>query len=301
MLSEISNWSDLRVFLVVYREGSTLAAAKGLGVAQPTVARRIEALEHALKLTLFERDTRGFHPTDAAKALLPGAEAMEAAAAGLTGIAQGLHAPQVIRITAFQRNFNDAFTDIIAGFHADYPDVEFEFLPGTRKYDLMAGEADIALRLTFGGDPPDLISRRVGKARFTLYGAPAYAKRHGLPATPEDMAGHTLFSVVRKGMAPVLHTWLQHYVSEAEISRTYTEIGMLDAAVRAGQGLAINNLGMAEKDEAEGRLIRCFDPPEAWAADHLMLISPEAWRRPEVKAFARFFAPRYARLFSHLR
>ena len=63
MKSEFRNWSDIRVFLAVVREGSTLAASHKLGMAQLTVARRIEALEHATGLTLFERDNRGFKPT----------------------------------------------------------------------------------------------------------------------------------------------------------------------------------------------------------------------------------------------
>ncbi len=37
------NWSDIRVFLAVCRDGSTLAASRRLGLSQPTVARRIES------------------------------------------------------------------------------------------------------------------------------------------------------------------------------------------------------------------------------------------------------------------
>ena len=35
------DWNDLRYFLAVAREGSSLAAAKALGVSQPTVQRRL--------------------------------------------------------------------------------------------------------------------------------------------------------------------------------------------------------------------------------------------------------------------
>lgn len=301
MLNDPGNWSDLRVFLAVLRSGSTLAASRHLGIAQPTVARRIDALEHALKLVLFERDTRGFHPTEAAHALVPAAEAMEIAAHDLIERATALRAPSTIRITAFAANFNDEFADIITEFSGSHPEVGFEFLAGTRKYDLMAGEADVALRLTLGGEPPDLISRRIGKARFTLYGTPDYAEANDLPGTPAEMAGHVLFSVKQKGMPPILHGWLTQHVPEDGLARVFSEIGMMEAAVRSGKGLAINNLGRCERDEKAGRLVRCFDPPEDWAIDNVMLIAPEAWRRPEVKAFVRFFAPRYAKLFSHLK
>ena len=48
------DWNDLRYFLAVARDGSTLAAAKALRVSQTTVARRIAALEAALGFPLFE-------------------------------------------------------------------------------------------------------------------------------------------------------------------------------------------------------------------------------------------------------
>lgn len=46
------DWNDLKAFLAVAREGSTLGAARSLRVNQTTVARRIEALEAAVGLKL---------------------------------------------------------------------------------------------------------------------------------------------------------------------------------------------------------------------------------------------------------
>ena len=47
------NWDDLKPFLAVARAGSTLGAAKLLGVSQPTVQRRIAALEKSLGCQLW--------------------------------------------------------------------------------------------------------------------------------------------------------------------------------------------------------------------------------------------------------
>ena len=74
------NWDDLRVFLALVESGSLSAAARDLGLSQPTVGRRIQALEHALDERLFDRLPRGYVPTAAARALLPMAQAMSAAA-----------------------------------------------------------------------------------------------------------------------------------------------------------------------------------------------------------------------------
>ena len=79
---------------------STLAASRKLGVAQPTVARHIEALEHETGLILFERDTRGFKPTEIARDLYPLAEIIEAAARDFFDKTRELAKPKPIRITA---------------------------------------------------------------------------------------------------------------------------------------------------------------------------------------------------------
>lgn len=297
MKSGFQNWSDIRVFLAVLRKGSTLAASRELGLAQPTVARRIEALEHVFGLMLFERDNRGFRPTEAARSLLPQAEAMEAAALEMAKNADGLSRPRPIRITAYSANFSPRVTRIFSEFSALHPEFRFEFLPGLKPLDLSAGEADIALRITMDEPDRDLICRKISTARFTLYGAPAYAKKHGLPQSPEDMQGHAFVTFEREGVNSRYREWLLRYVSPNQIVMSFSEIELMDAAIRAGHGLGIMNLKLAEPDEVAGTLIRCFDPPEEMSAQHLMLISPDAYRRPEVKAFTKFFAPRYAAIF----
>ena len=76
------DWSDIRFFLALVREGSALAAARKLNTNQTTVSRRIDRLEHALKLQLFEKSSRGYALTRSGQELLPLAEQMEAAELG---------------------------------------------------------------------------------------------------------------------------------------------------------------------------------------------------------------------------
>lgn len=294
MKNEFRNWSDVRIFLAVVREGSTLAASKVLGIAQPTVARRIEALEHECGLTLFTRDTRGFRLTEGASALVPLAEAMEKAAMAFAEMTGEMTRPRPIRITAYTANFSPRAAQIYSAFSALHPGVQFEFLPSVKVFDLNKGEADIALRLTRTQPDPDLISRKISTARFTLFGTRAYADKYGLPDSPDDLAGHTFVTFRREGAAPALHDWLAGRVAPEQIIGTYPEIELLLAAVRAGLALCLDNV---RKNAGDPDLIPCFDPPEELNAEHLMLVSPEAWRRPDVKAFVKFFAPRYAALY----
>ena len=294
MKNEFRNWSDIRVFLSVIREGSTLAASRQLGVAQPTVARRIEALEHELGLILFERDTRGFRPNEMAQALLPKAEEIEAATTRFAQTVKALRCTRPIRITAYSGNFSPRVAAIFSEFSLLHPDVSFEFLPSVKVLDLAAGEADIALRLTRSIPNPDLICRKISTARFSLYGSRSYAEKQGLPASTEDLLGHKFVSFLREDVPSVFHDWLTRHVELDQIRQTFAELDLMHAAIRSGHGLGIMNVKLAGSDDT---LIQCFEPLEEMTSEHLMLIAPEAYRRPEVKAFAKFFAPRYAAVF----
>jgi DNA-binding transcriptional LysR family regulator len=294
MKNEFRGWSDIRVFLAVVRGGSTLAASRQLGVAQPTVARRSDALEHEIGVILFERDTRGFRPTETASELVPIAEEMERVASDFGAKIKDLTSIRPIRITAYSGNFSPRVNAILSEFLTHHPNVQFELVPAAKVLDLMAGEADIALRPTKAIPDPELICRKISTARFTLYGSNRYAEKHGLPDSPYALRSHCFVTYERDDVPPILHNWLLQYVSPDQVILSFGELDLMHAAIKAGQGLGVMNVRLAE---ADGDLIRCFEPPEELSSEHLILISPEAYRRPEIKAFTKYFAPRYAAIF----
>ncbi|WP_348774914.1 LysR family transcriptional regulator [Ruegeria atlantica] len=294
MKNGFRNWSDIRVFLSVFREGSTLAASRKLKVSQPTVARRIDVLERETGLTLFERGTHGFKPTPEAFRLVPLAEAIENSVLEFADCAKELTSTQPIRITAYSANFSARMIEIVNEFSADNQDVAFEFLSSVRALDLMAGEADIALRLARTDPDPDLICRKISTARWSLFGCRNYADKFGLPGSTNDLAGHQFVTFQRDDVPNVFHEWLTNHAEPDQIVMSFTELELMHAAIRSGQGLGISNVKLVETDMS---FIRCFDEIPELAVPHLMLISPEAYRRPEVRAFVKFFAPRYAAIY----
>ncbi|NNF72564.1 MAG: LysR family transcriptional regulator [Rhodobacteraceae bacterium] len=296
MKSGFQNWSDIAVFLAVCRCGSTMAASKTLGMAQPTVARRIEALEHALRITLFERDTRGFHPTAAARRLIPQAEAMEAAAGALAAEAEAACCANVqpIKFTAPRVNFTENLSRILTDFTAENPGVQFELISTYDVVDLMAGEADVALRITHKIDDERLICRKLTMATSSLYVSESYAKKHGFPASVDDLDGHC-FAVMPPAYGSItLNRMVLERIDPAQIVSRCTDVEAQMSAVKAGFGVGVLPTPMAEKDAT---LIRCFPPPEGTATASWLIMSPEAYKRPMVKAFSAFFATRFKALF----
>ena len=74
------DWNRARAFLVTAEEGSLSAAARALGMAQPTLGRQVEALQDELGVVLFERTGRGLELTPSGLELLEHVRTMGEAA-----------------------------------------------------------------------------------------------------------------------------------------------------------------------------------------------------------------------------
>jgi DNA-binding transcriptional LysR family regulator len=297
MKSVFQNWSDVRVFLAVLRAGSTLAASKELRMAQPTVARRIEALEHTLRLILFERNTQGFRPTEDAIALVPNAEAIEEAAKGLDTMADRLASAQsrTIRITAVVDAFNPRLSAILESFVESYGDVNFDLVPSDKPIDISGGDVDVAIRWTNKKiDDPSLICRKLGRVSLSLIASKTYAAKAGLPQSETDFDGHRFLAFGGKLADDALNKWLLQRISPDQIAMTCQDIKATEIAVQMGSGIGILPTRFMQFDDT---LVQCFELPEDLGSTVWLLVNPSAYRRPEVKAFTAYFATRYSALF----
>jgi DNA-binding transcriptional LysR family regulator len=275
-----------------------LQAAKLLGVSQPTVARRIDVLEHTLQLVLFERGTRGFRPTQDALNLKAAAEAVEAAIGTFIDDAQNsqrIHF-RPIKITAPPKNFSDTFAKILAEFSAAHPGAHFEFISTYAVLDLSAGEADVAIRIAQKIDDDTLICRKLNTIRPALYASTDYAARHGLPASAEALDGHKFVVYDRLAKSYGLNEWLLERIDPSQIASRCSDTEAMIAAIKIGIGIGILTPSLANDDPT---LKRCFRPPENTSTSSWLLINRDAYRRPEVKAFSAFFAPRYQAAFKN--
>jgi DNA-binding transcriptional LysR family regulator len=294
------NWSDIRVFLSVCREGSTLAASKKLGMSQPTVARRIDALEHQLGLVLFERDTHGFKPTLTAKDLLPLIEKMEKSADEVAAAVTRARnsKTRAIRITAPRRNFSPTFSAILSAFSSQHPDIRFELIASYEVLDLVAGEADVAIRVAHKVTDERLICTKLTDVKASLFASRSYADRHGLPASPDEFAGHSFVVYDPAPPTMLLNRWLLARISPDQIVTRSGDAESVTASIDAGLGIGPVTIAFATDYPS---LVRCFDPPPGTDVSSWLVMSPEAYRRPEVRAFAAFFAPRFRTAYNAMR
>lgn len=282
MQNRFKDWGDARVFLAVLREGSTLAAARVLGINQTTVARRIDALEHVLGLQLFEKTTRGACPTQAALRLQTLAETLETAALEFESEAlkEQNRAKPPIRITAFDRAMFGNIGEIVAQFVENNPTTTFEFIAAERILDLVKGEADVAIRLSPSIKDDRLFARKVGTSCWTYYAARSYAEKHG---TPDSFASD---------MGPHRVILLSHVPTERSNILRCVSAEDLRMAIRTGQGIGPMPIFDGDRDPD---LVRCFDPPEGSDLTLWIVTSPEARERNDVRLFTAFAAEKISK------
>ena len=297
MKSVFQNLSDVRVFLAVIREGSTLAASKTLGMAQPTVARRIEALEHTLRLVLFDRSTQGFRPTQDALALVESAEAVEEAAKGLDVLADRLASAKsrTIRITAVTDAFNPRLSAILETFVDSYGEnVNFELIPSDDSVNISVGDVDVAIRWTNQKiDDPSLICRKLASVSLSLFASKSYAAKSDLPNSEASMGGHKYLAWGGKLADDAMNKWLLQRIEPDQIAMTCQDFKSMETAVQMGAGIGTLLTRFMKTDKT---LVHCFELPESLSSSVWLLVNPSAYRRPEIKAFTAFFAPRYSAL-----
>ncbi len=139
------DWNDLRFLLAIARQSSTLAAAKTLKVSQPTVQRRLAALERSTKRKLVERHPSGYRLTEFGKLLIPYAEEVERSVTALgrqitTG---GQDFGGTLRVTCPEGVASRLLAPLVEAFRTEYPELRVDLIMTDRRLDLAKGEADV--------------------------------------------------------------------------------------------------------------------------------------------------------------
>jgi len=172
------DWSDLRHLIAVSRYGSTLAAAKALGVNQSTVHRRLGELESAIGLKLVKRYPTGYRLSELGETLIDYVLAVETAVGALERQVQALKhdLKGVIRLTCPESTVSRiAATGLLDRFHSRYPGLAVEFITSDRYLDIAKGEADVAFR---SGERADdsLVGRKICDSIWAIYASKSYVQ-----------------------------------------------------------------------------------------------------------------------------
>jgi len=281
------DWNDLKYLLAVARHGSTLAAARVLGVNQSTVQRRLAELERQLGERLVERQPSGYRLTDLGKAMLPHAESVAAAVAAFERHLKEAGRAQVgtVRLTCPEPiAVRLTHSGLLDRFHARHPDLKVEFVLSDRYVDLSKGEADVALR---SGDTDDgvLVGRKIADSVWAIYASHAYIARHGAPSSLDDLKTHSLVGFDETMSRHRISTWLCEIAPHATfVARTNSVLGLVSSA-KAGVGVAPLPIALGD---CEPDLVRVLGPVPELTRAWRVLAHPDQRNSRRVSMFFDF-------------
>ena len=267
-------WELYRSFLAVAEEGSLSAAARTLGLAQPTVGRHVDALERALGSVLFTRSQQGFAATDAARALQPYATALRSTAAALLRAAASQSdgdatVKGTVRISTSEIVGVEVLPPILERLRRRHPALVIELSLSNTLSDLLHSDADIAVRMVRPTQDA-LVARRVGTIEVGMHARRSYLAQHGTPADWDALAQHATIGFDHE--TPYLRAFRTRYPAlrrNAFRLRTDSDLAQL-AMLRAGLGIGFCQAPLARADR---RLVRVLPDLfsvelDTWVAMH---------------------------------
>ncbi|PIF26475.1 LysR family transcriptional regulator [Acidovorax sp. 56] len=181
------DWNQLKAFLQTAQTGSLSAAARTLGLTQPTLSRQVAAIEQQMGVTLFERVGKAMVLTSTGLDLLEYARAMGSAAEalGLAASGRSQAVAGVVSVSASDSVAAYLLPPILRQLRVQEPGIVVEVIASNAFSDLLRREADIAIRHV-KPEQPDLIARLAREAQACFYASAAWVQAHGHPRTGED-------------------------------------------------------------------------------------------------------------------
>lgn len=272
------HWDDLRVFLVLAREGNLTAAARQLEVSHPTVARRVKALEAAFGARLFDRLPDRYVLTAAGEELLAEAQGMERAAEAIDRRSVGLSdtAHGTVRISA-----GEAMAAFLAlhlpRLRHNMQCIEIELVASHMLANLSRREADLLIRDQVP-EVASIVTRKLGRAAYAVYGNAELARGK---ADRERLRGMPWLGFDDDHSYMPGQRWMQELLSGGRPPVRVNNWLVLLEAVRTGAGLAVLPCYLADNEPA---LHRLGAPLEEAAADQWLLVHRDLRNLPRVRA-----------------
>ena len=264
---------------------SFTGAAEALRIERSQVTRRIQALEKALGVRLFQRSTRRIVLTNEGTALLERAERLlneaddfflagndETDGRTLTGEAVILAS---FSFCAF------ALAELCEAFCCDHPAVRLTLQTSERLFPVIETGADVVLTVGDTEDP-SAVSKTLGHCASLLCASPVYLTKHPAPMSEADLAGHTL---IAGGPLP-------NGLPGRRTAVSYGNAYLVYQAALRGEGIGLLPAFSMRSAIADGRLVPVLPaktfPPLPMRAQ----LPSRLWVKPVVRAFLSYLEGR---------
>jgi DNA-binding transcriptional LysR family regulator len=237
-LQHFLQWDDIRYFLAVARAGSLNSAARGLGVNQTTVGRRIKALEARLGADLFDRRDNRMMITSEGRAALEDAQRMDEIAEAFIRKLDGSNSRLAgeVRLNMTEGLAVYWLLPRLEPFQEAHPELKINWFVSDEISEL-GREADMAIRWQKPTEP-QAVARRLGMVGYSIFANAAYVERHGMPKSLEDLAGHHFLQFNGYEKNPGLGRW-NKLMRQIKPAMRLDNSASTQAAMRSGSVMAL--------------------------------------------------------------
>lgn len=183
------DWNQARAFHAAALHGSFSAAAREIGLTQPTLSRQVAALEEKLDITLFERIGKQLLLTESGKELLSHVSLMRNAAdnMALSASGQSQSVEGIVSISATDGVSIHFLPPILERIRKEAPGITIEIIVSNSISDLKRREADIAIRHV-RPEEPELIGKLIRECEAKFYASREWISKNGMPKGPKNVA-----------------------------------------------------------------------------------------------------------------
>lgn len=284
---------SLRLFVLAAEKLNISAAGRALGMVPAVASARLAKLEKSMGADLLHRSTRKVSISLEGSEFLPFAReiiAQEDAARAALG-QKSLDITGTIRFTAPSSFAQRYVAPVLPVFTQRHPKVTLDLRLSDARYDLIDGSFDLAIR-NFAMEDTSLKGRKLAEDTRILCAAPAYLDAHGVPDSPEALAGHKLVAFKDQTARALAGPDGQRGQFDPQTGhcQIITDDGMTQKmATLAGAGISMNSLWNVSDELADGRLVRVLPTFEVDDAAALWLVYPKTnVLSPKVRAFMDF-------------
>jgi DNA-binding transcriptional LysR family regulator len=293
----MDQFKQISTFVEVAARGSLSAAARAEGVAPAMIGRRLDALEERLGVKLLQRTTRMIALTNEGAAFLEDCQRIltelgdaEAAVSERSARASG-H----LMISAPAGFGRQHVAPLMPSFLAEHRDVTLTLSLNDRVVDLIGEGIDVAIRIAALSDS-NLIGVKLADNKRIVVASPAYLKRHGSPASLDDLAKHNCLAFSSDGSQ---RGWTFRQNGKNVTLKVSGNMVCNDGAVLhdwalAGKGLAWRSMWEVGTEIESGQLVTVLDEFAAPGNDIYAIFAQRRHLPLRIRAFVDFLRHAYS-------
>lgn len=267
--------ADLRIFLAIFESGTITAGARRANLSLGAASERLQAIEDAVGVRLFERSRRGVAPTQAGLVFARHGRSvllqLERMCSDLIPFAQGLRGR--VRLLCNTAALCEFLPEAIGDFLARYPDIDVELEEMWSQQIVRAireGRGDVGI-LSDCGDTAGVDTRSFRSDRLVMISA----KGHPLAKRRRVAFADTLnFPFVGLAVDSALHRYLGDQADRLGRAIHYrVRLRSLDSVCRlVGQNVGLSVIpGRAAKRLADAGNTTFRELSDSWANRQLLI------------------------------